>query len=806
MAKCHRWDVAQNPRLASFMFSFLCFLPAANVPCTADSYHCMGQGRRCIRPGLVCDGTKDCSTGDDEFFCQIPDDGSCVGRTLCATDNACVNISAVCDGKAECPGGGDELGCSEPCPFQCRCGGYNLVCSSVPWDEASASWVSRDTVNLLAMNLGKFYSNLSQVDASTTTTTSLSVKDSIHLDFAEFKQLKILTLVQIRIGHLDEESFPGLKYVHTLLVYNNWITTVQPRSFQDMAALTTLFLSENAMTDLPVDVFAGLRNLQQLHLDENVLKTLPADVFLPLKLLDILNLKKNTIEAIEYGAFRGLLSLKHLFLSENNITDLIPGVFAPLAYLQTLHLDLNNLRFLRNGTFSGLHRLEYLDLSENPITIIEKGAFTGLSRIYEFYMVLMEAGISDLQREMFEGLESLNSFSADDHRFCCLLNVSTECHTPPSPFATCEGLLRRTVLRMFMWILGLSAVVGNIFVIFWRYKQRHKEPHNWVQIFLILNLAVSDLLMGVYMVMIGSADVHFGQDYFLYAVQWRSAPLCKLAGVISVMSSEASTLIITVISLDRCFCIVFPYGSLRLRVRSARITVAIIWAVSAFFSLLPNVIEKYVPGFYGLSDVCVGLPLATKSDYKASWHETDNLTFTFVFDEMDEKTPASYYAIFLFIVVSLVCFVIITACYVAIFVSVKRSSKGATRRRDRDEEVKMAIKMALIVGTNFSCWMPIIIMGLLSQTGAVTIPVKTYAWTMVFVLPINSSINPYLYTISTLLTQRYQRLKRSNESSQTAPLTSGGCNHSTRRTSLTAVATSTNVDSTAQNIPMINRK
>ncbi|XP_022094258.1 relaxin receptor 1-like isoform X2 [Acanthaster planci] len=655
----------------------------------------------------------------------------------------------------------------------------------------------------LAINLGEFHSNTSQAGTSRGGGASQSVKESIHLDFTEFKHLRILTLVSDKIGYLDEDSFPGLKHVHTLLLYSNDITTVQPRSFRDMSALQVLFLSQNTIADLPVEAFSGLSSLQQLHLNKNAVRRLPADAFLPLRSLDRLNLMDNEIDTIEYGAFRGLRNLKHLFLSRNNITELIPGVFEPLIQLKALHLDLNNLVFLRNGTFSGLSELEYLDLSENPIIAIEKGAFAGLSAaMNELYMVQMKTDIADLERGMFDGLESLYSFSADDHRLCCLLSASTECHTPPSPFATCEGLLRQTVLRAFIWILGLSAVVGNVFVIFWRHRQRHTEPHNRVQIFLILNLAVADLLMGIYMVMIGSADLHFGQDYFLHAVYWRSAPLCKLAGVISVASSEASMFIITVISVDRFLCIAFPFGNFRLRVRSARVTVVITWALSGFLSLLPNVIEKYVPGFYGLSDVCVGLPLATKSDYKASWLETDNLTFAFVFDEMDEKTPASYYAIFMFIVVSLICFVIILVCYVAIFVSVKRSSKGATRRRDRDEEIKMAVKMALIVGTDFACWMPIIIMGLLSQTGAVTIPVQTYAWTMVFILPINSSINPYLYTISTLMTQRYQLRKRSADVSQTAPLTTGGGNLSTQRSSVSAIPP-TCVESTSQDIPMI---
>ena len=75
-------------------------------------------------------------------------------------------------------------------------------------------------------------------------------------------------------------------------------------------------------------------------------------------------------------------------------------------------------------------------------------------------------------------------------------------------------------------------------------------------------------------------------------------------------------------------------------------------------------------------------------------------------------------------------------------------------------QVKLAMRMAVIVGTDFICWMPIIFMGLLSASGAVEIPADIYAWTAVFILPLNSSLNPYLYTFS--VTRQRIKTKRSH--------------------------------------------
>ena len=85
----------------------------------------------------------------------------------------------------------------------------------------------------------------------------------------------------------------------------------------------------------------------------------------------------------------------------------------------------------------------------------------------------------------------------------------TDCEAPIDQFSDCEDLMRNKFLRVAVWLLGLSALLGNAFVMAWRWRTRHKEPTKRVQTFLILNLALSDLLMGLYMIIIGSADMYY---------------------------------------------------------------------------------------------------------------------------------------------------------------------------------------------------------------------------------------------------------------------------------------------------------
>ena len=78
------------------------------------------------------------------------------------------------------------------------------------------------------------------------------------------------------------------------------------------------------------------------------------------------------------------------------------------------------------------------------------------------------------------------------------------------------------------------------------------------------------------------------------------------------------------------------------------------------------------------------------------------------------------------------------------------------------DEIKITLKVTAIVATDFLCWFPIIILGILVQTRAVTLPASVYEWLVTCVLPINSAVNPYLYTIAELIS-KYRKQNQATE-------------------------------------------
>ena len=78
---------------------------------------------------------------------------------------------------------------------------------------------------------------------------------------------------------------------------------------------------------------------------------------------------------------------------------------------------------------------------------------------------------------------------------------------------------------------------------------------------------------------------------------------------IGFLSSEASVLTLTLITVDRFISIMFPFGKLKIQHKGSLIIVGAVWSFTIVLSLGLVIVTSYRPDIYGLSDVCLGLPL-----------------------------------------------------------------------------------------------------------------------------------------------------------------------------------------------------
>ena len=327
---------------------------------------------------------------------------------------------------------------------------------------------------------------------------------------------------------------------------------------------------------------------------------------------------------------------------------------------------------------------------------------------------------------------------------CCYAEKSVkgvDCESPVDEFSSCDDLLKNNTLQICIWILGILAFLGNLFVIIWRIIDKEE---NRVHSLLLTNLAVADMLMGVYLLTIAILDVTWRGEYFKHDIDWRSGLGCQIVGVLSMLSSEVSVLILTIITMDRFLCIVYPFKFKRLTFKTASFACIGVWNFGAVISVIPIAGFDYFYdnsghfGFYGRSAVC--LPLQLSEGRPVGWE----------------------YSVAFFVGLNFVSFLFILIAYITMFWTVKRVAR-AVRSTNLNKESAMAKRLVFIVMTDFCCWMPIIIISILSLTGKFYDPNKiAYVWIAVFVLPLNSSLNPILYTFSTERAKRSLTWKRKN--------------------------------------------
>ena len=647
--------------------------------------------------------------------------------------------------------------------------------------------------------------------------TNVSLQSLKHGIFAGLEDLKYLYLDYNKLCLIIPGAFENLAQLQMLSLYNNMLSEIQSGMFRGLIGLERLYLEYNMIHAIEQGAFNELLRLKLLRLDDNMLTRIETGVFENLSLLHILSLADNMLSEIEVGQFNGLKSLTalHLFrnsmylieagsfaclinldyiiLSSNDISYLDPTTFAEMRNLTSIDIKRNDITTFHAETFKNQVKLDYLEIQNNKLHFLPKVLFHSLQQLRyvnlsfnnlnripaELFLSCIRLKIVDLKGNPLMWIEkhalaSLNDSAqliVTDFATCCFTSAHCISSPPLSPYITCRRLLPYNVLRIAIWLVCGFTVLGNGLVFYSRVRQ--KQQRHKVQTFLITNLSLSDFLMGLYLITLLSVDLYY-KDYFpSHSEGWRSSILCRLAGAFSVLSSEASVFFITLITIDRFLGVKYTFSRLRFGIKFVRILVALLWAIACTTAITVFVLSQKDSDFYAVSEVCVGLPISRQSTH---WiNETiimPDKRYDFykvsVTNYVNRGRSASmFFSIALFTGFNLICFFIVGYCYVAIFIYARKTTKQSGRPLNQNEEIRMTMKMFLLVFTDFCCWVPVGFLSILVQTGAVNVDPVAYAWIATFVLPINSSINPYLYTLASVLSNKAKMLRRETSRKKT---------------------------------------
>ncbi|XP_076812070.1 uncharacterized protein LOC143459012 [Clavelina lepadiformis] len=407
-------------------------------------------------------------------------------------------------------------------------------------------------------------------------------------------------------------------------------------------------------------------------------------------------------------------------------------------------------------------------------------------------------------------------------------DMSDECPTDENSrnkntFSSRYELIANPVLRAFVWIMGLMAIIGNAVVIIYESCKFPKRDSKLLRAnhLLVLNLAIADFLMGLYLIILGIEVAIYSGNYCVNKLYWLSSTACGTMGILVVLSSETSVITLGLMTTLRLYAVLKPMGSSTKPTQGqVLIGISFAWIFSillAFIPLAPNLdylytdvawvednpyfqnatvkfssAQRWIEQLFTFDPSYSELPDQVIDDVKqvTSWgqlqaiihdqnrsqtlkisrfygyYSADSVCIPRLFVTRDDNAWGLSLAITIF---NFFAFTYVACAYaVILWVSrktmMKAGTSGSSRATTKDKSKTLQNKVLRLVVTDFCCWVPISIMAFINFSG---IPVSNvaYAVSAIILLPINSALNPILYSnfIDNIIERVHSRLQTSSQ-------------------------------------------
>ena len=372
-------------------------------------------------------------------------------------------------------------------------------------------------------------------------------------------------------------------------------------------------------------------------------------------------------------------------------------------------------------------------------------------------------------------------------------DLSDECNEQCS-----KALLEGAALKGLSWLIGLLAILANLVIIGKSLKtiKRCTTSAALINRLLIIIIALGDFLIGCYLFIIAIYDtIIFKKGYCQKQIAWVTSFECSLIGVLSTIGSQISLFSMAGLSMVRIYGI---WNSMRIpgeitlfkifKIATALISLILLSAIIAVIPIMESFQDFFVNGlkfldglkiFIGTPDkaIVTGVVQAyygRTKDTTVRWkmliemvrnmfsHDFDYEDLTKNVDKLDfygndgvclfkyfvQKEDPQRIFVWAILAVNFVCFLFISISYLLIGILSRRSSKSLANSNNNRQIAKrnnrMNQRIAIIITTDFTCWVPFIVICILHSLEVIDATPWYSIFSMV-ILPMNSVINPFLY-------------------------------------------------------------
>ena len=360
-----------------------------------------------------------------------------------------------------------------------------------------------------------------------------------------------------------------------------------------------------------------------------------------------------------------------------------------------------------------------------------------------------------------------------------------------------------SVLIVLFWAFAALTTAANCHVLLGHFRKlvlgpdrRNLDELPAINISLLAHLATADLLMGVSMITQAVHNFNFG----VYSFAIFHDRTCKAISVMMVVSTQTGMNLLVLLSAVRCYTTYKRRHTRLITFRRVQLLAGLSWLTAATFAALPLALKRYTDWYFlqkspffsaghteeqplaaygrmsnailrfhrrnqsiAMRDGAYELTPADDARFDADW--TVRVVGTTGFhNQVDSCFPNIFLSKWPFrglslalIGYNLAAIVVITLCYVGVYVNTRRSSSSLadgvdseSARRHEQRESTLRSKIGVIVATNLVCWLPIIAFaGYVFASGDDSLDhrlvfcVQRVANTLL--LPANSCANPFIY-------------------------------------------------------------
>ena len=381
---------------------------------------------------------------------------------------------------------------------------------------------------------------------------------------------------------------------------------------------------------------------------------------------------------------------------------------------------------------------------------------------------------------------------------------SDECDncTMSSYFSSQTSLVASNAMIVVMMVEILGIFCLNAYAITYHVMRYGTGKRTALKIDIVqcVTLAVYDVLLAVYLLVVCWKHWEFEGEYCLHDVSWRSSVLCKVSGALAFASTHGALQVAVTTSVCRSYTCIKGLGGQEIKFQQFSLLYIIMNIFNVAMALLPLIAtftsfewaDAFVHEYFfksnplirrgKRSDLALLVSLYKRLDLNTTLQYTTsdllkvlrNMTWQGELFSPDKMTSVGLYGAssmcfpdlfstegsmltykIVYVVENSIYLLLITICYRCItreFLKSKAAVNPSNNQDldkdntlDTDRAFFLSFKVSILVGLQVACWFPVHVIMIASLLGK-TLPHRITDILTMIVVPLNALMNPILHT------------------------------------------------------------